>query len=72
MAADFIKVITAGNDDEMPKAIKRSRNRIIATIILFFIPVVLDMFLNYLNLNFHVDGNNTIKIGTVADCKSSE
>ena len=75
-ATDFVKVITAGDDDGLATAFKKIKNRIISVIILLLLPVIIDLFLNLLNDNFTMEengkGNTEIKIGSVQDCYESK
>ena len=67
-AMDFIKAIASSDeDDTLIKAFKRSKNRIIAIIILLLLPVLVTVIVNLVNDNVYiVDGE--IKVGDITEC----
>lgn len=76
MGMDFVKVITS-NEESMSEALKKSKNRIIATIILLILPILVNFVINVINTNFvqvtikDKDGNalnSSYKVGNVSDC----
>ncbi len=71
MASDFIKSITSGEADAMAEAFKKSKTRIIATIILLLLPILVNFIINILNNNFRIEEGN-IKIGDISECNISK
>ena len=53
-AADFIKVITGSDDDNLPKAFKRLLKRIIIVVIILLLPLLIKWVLNMVN-TVHID-----------------
>lgn len=71
MISDFIKAITSNENDALIEAFKKSKTRIIATIILLLLPVLVNLIINFLNKNFRIEDGN-IKIGDISECNISK
>ena len=75
---DFIKVITASEDNAMSEAFKKVKNRIIAVIILLLLPLLVNFLIGIVNKSATVvetvDSSTgktvkkEIKIGKLDDC----
>jgi hypothetical protein len=68
VSIDFVKAIAASDDDGLKKAFEKSKKRLIGLIILFLLPALLDMIINFINNNTHYDGQEWV-IGSVSDCQ---
>ena len=67
-AIDFIKAIASSDEeDTLIKAFKRSKNRIIAIIILLLLPVLVSVIINLINNNVYV-ADGEIKVGDIKEC----
>lgn len=71
MISDFIKAITSGEDGAILDAFKKSKNRIIATIILLLLPILVNLIINLLNDNLRFENGN-LKIGNVKECNVND
>lgn len=71
MISDFIKAITSDEDGALLDAFKKSKNRIIATIILLLLPILINFVINLLNDNLRIENGN-IKVGNVKECNVSD
>lgn len=65
---DFTKAVASNEDDALLKNFKRFKIRIIAIIILFLLPIIVNTIINYVNDYVYFDENNKIEIGNVSDC----
>lgn len=79
MAGDFIKAIASGDADKMSETFKKSKNRIIASVILLLLPVLVNFIINFLNKNvtniqtYDSDGNKVdsrlkVHLGDLSEC----
>ena len=67
VSMDFIGAITS-SEEGIADAWKKSKIRILATVILLLLPVLTGFIIDVINNNLYLDENNNLKVGNVSEC----